>query len=827
MNSRYLVGSSWMLRAAAAPERFLDRGFARFLSRSGIRRPNANFRARLGVVLPRDLARFIDALGNAAIADFVGRPSLPGLTALLTSARRGGLALTRLTALLASAVPIGQNRAGEVIAYFLADAPAHGVVAAIDPCDMTARLLCSGAGELAVILSLLAAGEDVEPRRFGIVEEEGIRSLMERAGMLASVLTGPDARVRTAMRALALKPLYVPPPETPVLNPGAAAAPTKRRQAPARRERTTPLALGGLIEAFFRESDAPLAERLSAHARSSDELVRDLSTLLLSSVADGRRSATAGELARRRVLALRSLRSAHRRAPAASDEALATTRSIVARFDELPPNAESALAIAEREETLFALSELGDKRIAPTLLARALTGCAGAVDMLAALGDRSIVPHLGRLLQGEPSRVRLYEAALVRTLVAVRAREALPALRKLLAENPMTNWREGLERGVLVRELVLALGELEDDASAPRLVEVLESTSQEYRAILPIAAYALGRLRHVPSLTSLERLLFSPKEPITCETVWAVGAIGHAHPDTRERAAALLDRLTGLEPGAEVTRLAALAKMRFGKTAPTTSEIRRAMDRALWDPAFRQEETSRRRAWGLRALDELAMIAKTETDAKIEAGVLFVGHEAIRHLVTRDDQRVRRAAESAFSAWDLPVPKVRPYFSFALPDLERAGGLDALHEAVRDPLGIFRHNVATRLAEIADPRSVGPLAEATARLFAEPPTSTYEYDDAPPHLVAFVRALARLNRPEGNDVLIEGLRSDNHQVRAVIAENAPDDERLVPELMAMLGDPRSFLRSRAEKSLTSLGALPPPIEPTTTEVVAIAQRVEG
>jgi len=54
-------------------------------------------------------------------------------------------------------------------------------------------------------------------------------------------------------------------------------------------------------------------------------------------------------------------------------------------------------------------------------------------------------------------------------------------------------------------------------------------------------------------------------------------------------------------------------------------------------------------------------------------------------------------------------------------------------------------------------------------------------------------------------VLIEGLRSGNHQVRAVVAENAPDDERFVPELMAMLGDPRSFLRSRAERSLAALG----------------------
>ncbi len=45
-------------------------------------------------------------------------------------------------------------------------------------------------------------------------------------------------------------------------------------------------------------------------------------------------------------------------------------------------------------------------------------------------------------------------------------------------------------------------------------------------------------------------------------------------------------------------------------------------------------------------------------------------------------------------------------------------------------------------------------------------------------------------------------------MRAVVAENAPEDERFVPELMAMLGDPRSFLRSRAERSLAALGVNP-------------------
>jgi hypothetical protein len=340
---------------------------------------------------------------------------------------------------------------------------------------------------------------------------------------------------------------------------------------------------------------------------------------------------------------------------------------------------------------------------------------------------------------------------------------------------------------------------------------VLQATSQEYRAVLPVAAWGLGRLRHLPALATLERLLSSPKEPPTCEAIWAVGELGAAHPEAAARAGLVLDRLAELpplEPGAELVRVTAQVKVRGASgQAPRTADVRSALERALWEPGFRQEESARRRSWALSALEELARARgrRARRARGEDPAPFFLGHEAVRYFVTRDDHRVRRAAEGAFAAWGVPVPATRRYYVSSLDELESRGGLDALHEALRDPLGIFRHNVATRLAERAHASSVRPLAEATARLFAEPPTSTYEYDDAPSALVAFVRALAKLNRPEGNDVLIEGLRSGNHQVRAVVAENAPDDERFVPELEAMLSDARSFLRSRAERSLASLG----------------------
>jgi HEAT repeat protein len=437
--------------------------------------------------------------------------------------------------------------------------------------------------------------------------------------------------------------------------------------------------------------------------------------------------------------------------------------------------------------------------------------------LLAAMGDRVAVLRAADRL-GAQQRVQPYDVAVVRALVALDAREACPELRRLLEMSPLNGWRAGLEKGALVQELVRALGALGDTEAAPLLVTILESKSQEYRAVLPAAAFSLGQLRHEPALTALERIVLSPKDAGMCEAVWAIGEIGGAHPEARGRARALLDLLHGLEPGAEAIRLAALAKI----GAPSKEkELRAAIDRALVEPGFRQDETSRRRAWAFRALEDLASVVKKKGSDRAPRPLAF-DYDAVRHWVTRDDHRVRRAAQRAFAAWEIPIPKARPYFAFALPD-----DVDGLLEALRDPLGVFKHNVATKLAALGNERAVRPLAEATARLFAAPVTSTYEYDDAPPPLVAFVRALAKLNDKTYNGVLLEGLRSANHQVRAVVAENAPDDERFVPELMAMLGDPRSFLRSRAEKSLTSLGALEPPVEPATTELMAVPQRLQG
>lgn len=806
--------------------------------------------------LPRELVQLFEVSKGRALGDFVPNGAVPDdLVSLLAAARRSGRAAkaprARLAAYLAGTVPFGSTRGGELWLYVLDDeaSPARGVIATLDPAFAsvapskgarvgTPRVAFRGASTFAFACALdtsAALGADAsrvnELRTAlpspGVAEQEAVRASFERALTLLDLLSGDDAAVRRAAKKLACRPFEPPhpPPPASVANlanlanmrgvPGSAprsstrpsararavAAKKKKHTASAKVDRTMPLALGPLVEAFFRTEAAELDVMVVAQRASSDAVVREAATLLTDALVTTRkpRTALARDLARRRELALRTARAQVKPAKPTAAERAQRTRLMVSLVDACPPGTEPLATTEAREEALVALAELGDRSAVPSLVARAITGDVGAVDMLGALRDPNAIAPLVDVLQREPQRYRLLEAAIVRTLSALDARSTSHALRALLAANPMPSWREGIERGVLVKELVTALGALRDELAGPALLEVLSSTSQEYRAILPQAAWALGRIRHLPALTTLERLFASPKEPPTCEAIWAVGAIGAAHESARVRAVTLLDALTGLEPGAELVRLTALAAVHGpSDEGPSDSELRRALERALWEPAFRQEESSRRRTWALRSLEELAAIRAGSDE-------YFLGHEAVRYFVTRDDHRVRRAAEEAFAAWRIAVPATRRYYVFALDALESRGGVATLHEALRDPLGVFRHNIATRLAERAHASSVRPLAEATARLFAEPPTSTYEYDDAPSHLVAFVCALAKLNQPEGNDVLIDGLRSGNHQVRAVVAENAPDDARFVPELMAMLGDPRSFLRSRAEKSLAALG----------------------
>ncbi len=866
-----------MLRAAAIPEQFLgsrgSAGWSRFISRLDAVSPRERTltsaasrlvrepRAAFAIELPRDLVQLFQSGCARPIGDFI--PAIPkcnpasrtashaltpdAFTTLLAAAQHKAgaspetsrIPRARLGAFLAGTVPFGATRSGELWLYVVGgpSSRTRGVIATLDHAVPAApRLAFRDASTFALACALdasasRAGGEDAsrihELRTRlpspGVAEQEGVRAAFERGILLLDLLTATDAGVRRAARKLAPRPFEPPHPPARTKPPVASAQRRSRDTLPpisatrmhvAKGDRAEPLALGPLLEAFFRKEGSELEAIVKAQAGSRDALVREAAALLAEALVATRlpRTALARDLARRRAMASRAAQAVSLPAPPSPGARAQLTRRIVGVVDAFPPATDPLATSEPREEALLALGELGDSSAVPSLVARAVTGDVGAVDMLAAIRDpRAVAPLVG-LLRRDPQRYRLLEAAVVRALVSLEAGSAADAVRALLADNPMPSWREGIERGALVKELVAALGALRDEHAGPALLAVLESTSQEYRAILPLAAWSLGRIRHLPALATLERLLSSPKEPPTCEAIWAAGAIGAAHSEARARAGARLDALTGLEPGAEMVRLTALAKVRattldpHPHPRPRTNELRLALERALWEPAFRQEETSRRRTWALRSLQELSSLRPARGASRgHDTDPYFLGHEAVRYFVTRDDQRVRRAAEEAFGAWEVPVPATRRYYAFVVEQLEARGGLIALHEALRDPLGIFRHNVATRLAERADPSSVRPLAEATARLFAEPPTSTYEYDDAPSNLVAFVRALAKMNRPEGNDVLIEGLRAGNHQVRAVIAENAPEDGRFIPELMAMLGDPRSFLRSRAERSLALLG----------------------
>ena len=206
--------------------------------------------ADLGVVLPKDLVRFLDAVRGGAVADFVARPQLPKLAALLAAAaaRKDGAGRAKLVALLAGAIPFGETSDGEVLAYFVGDDPAGAhVIATVHP----PQVVCRGAAELAVICMMHA--NDAEPPIAvpGIAEEGAFRHAIARGELRAELLLGSHAEIRAATKALASRRLDLPP------------------AARAKTERDAPLAFGAVVEAFFRGED------VSAHATSADRLTAE------------------------------------------------------------------------------------------------------------------------------------------------------------------------------------------------------------------------------------------------------------------------------------------------------------------------------------------------------------------------------------------------------------------------------------------------------------------------------------------------------------------------------------------------------------------------
>src|SRR5689334_8931289 len=116
-----------MIRAAAAPDRFLTRGFARFISRSQAVHPRAPARAwsraDLRLELPSDLVQLLVIADGRTLGDFVPRPRLAAdaFATLLGAARRTPAHRARLCALLAGAVPFGATRSGELWLYVLGE----------------------------------------------------------------------------------------------------------------------------------------------------------------------------------------------------------------------------------------------------------------------------------------------------------------------------------------------------------------------------------------------------------------------------------------------------------------------------------------------------------------------------------------------------------------------------------------------------------------------------------------------------------------------------------------------------------------------------------
>jgi len=473
--------------------------------------------------------------------------------------------------------------------------------------------------------------------------------------------------------------------------------------------------------------------------------------------------------------------------PAALDEAwremrkdpsLATTFAIVDYIDSDGHVHDNMVVTNEREEALLALSQLGSKRVVPLLLSRAVAGDRKAVDMVGALGDPRSIPHLEGLLFSPSDPYRRLEIAVVSALRRLKAVSTTPTLCRLLEENQLSDWRKGIERGALVREILSTLGALGDLSAQTTLMAALSSQLKEHKELMPLSARALGDLGASNAGDLLISTISSLRSPPSVDFFWALLRISSKHAGAH----ALLQSLSPADLASEVVRIAGVG---------SADEFANAFYKATTEPAYRLSDTLERRAWAWRALGE-------RTDISIRA-------DAITKGVTSDEHEVRGAALRSLRTANRSFPEARYYFRVVVDAIEQEGGDAALGDAVADPLGVFRYNAALKLAAKGAPME--RVAEVARKMFAEPALSSFDYSDPPHALEWFVRALAKSKHPKAHEALLAAFESKNAQVRALAVEHAPADDRTRPLMKRLLADESALVRGRSEKALArSLGS---------------------
>jgi len=385
-------------------------------------------------------------------------------------------------------------------------------------------------------------------------------------------------------------------------------------------------------------------------------------------------------------------------------------------------------------------------------------------------------PDLARILEMEDRRT-LGDGALAAYLdpdmplpLRVRAALALGRIGSPVAKPVLLSRSVADHSPELRRMAVFALGEMDDPAAVPLLVEALDDTDAPTRTF---AAEALGKLKAAQAVDALIPLLTDRDEEVAGMTLLALWKIdpGESLPRQVEAAARLLSSASG-----ELRRRAAYFLMRSKMGRPDDAAIENALLDAVGDP------DPLLRSFVARGLG--ASKTPASTDALLE-------------LAKDPDRRVRINAFNGLGA--RPVDKGWQSYATGLDDADTGVRLaalaslatcaepparQALEEALHDDRARFRE-VALRALGTRDAKEALPLleplvsdpawsvraraSEALALIGGsevEPFLSRLAVDDDPRVRSAAVAAVAGSRTDPGRSIVTKALADDDLFVRA-------------------------------------------------------------
>lgn len=422
-------------------------------------------------------------------------------------------------------------------------------------------------------------------------------------------------------------------------------------------------------------------------------------------------------------------------------------------------------------EACECLSELGDKRLLPLLVGKLYQGGPEAYHssrILLKWTNPQVAEAVFPLLHKE-NHYHVDQTRAVQILTAVGFPKAAPIIAHFLTHYRLDkDFSESMMHVTFLGVCLAFFKKWPDPAASQALQFILFQKHNRYICLRGIAAVALAKLQEVSILPKLlkQKIWVSTNED--ADLIWALGELGkQAQPKEKKQICKFLQNISP-----QIEMHYGIAQAALQKLGVETKDLQNSIQRMLSMPKHGRDDTIHQRTWALRIIEE-------SKDLPISL--------AYPHLYS-ESPMIRKQALSAVKARGAKIPPIHKYYRFVLDDLYTQGGLEALHQALLDEQGLFRYNIAFKLADLQDPRSAEPLCIQIQKHLQHWESWTAD-KEGPSEFDWLVRALIRLGPLQEISVkiILTCLTHENKNVKdPILREKLPSDERLIPGMLQVV-----------------------------------------